>query len=134
MKRVVLKSKIHRATVTRADVDYEGSLGIGPELMQAADIVAGEQVHVVNISNGSRAVTYAITGEAGEISLNGGMAQVGNPGDLVIVTAYANADDSELIDFKPRVVHVDSSNRIVRDMPASAEDLTAGMMRKAAVN
>src|ERR1700732_1390722 len=85
MQRILMKSKIHRATVTRADLDYEGSLSLGPELMHAADIVVGEQVHVVNVSNGSRAVTYAIEGEAGEVALNGAMARIGSGGGVVLL-------------------------------------------------
>jgi aspartate 1-decarboxylase len=112
MQRILMKSKIHRATVTRADLDYEGSLSLGPELLRAADIVVGEQVHVVNVSNGSRAVTYAIEGEPGEVALNGAMARIGSVGDVVIVIAYANLDDSEIASFHPAVVHVGAGNRI----------------------
>ena len=112
MQRVILKSKIHRATVTRAELDYEGSCAIGIELMRAADIAVGEQVHIVNVSNGSRAVTYAIAGAPGEVSLNGAMAHIGSVGDVVIVIAYANVDEAEMRGFAPRLVHVDSQNRI----------------------
>jgi aspartate 1-decarboxylase len=107
-----LKSKIHRATVTRADLDYEGSCALGTELLRAADIVVGEQVHVVNLSNGSRAVTYAIEGAPGEVALNGAMAHIGSAGDLVIIIAYATVDDAELKALAPRVVHVDAQNRV----------------------
>lgn len=134
MQRVILKSKIHRATVTRADLDYEGSCGIAPELLRAADIVVGEQVHVVNITNGSRAVTYAIEGQPGEISLNGAMARIGDAGDTVIVTAYATADDKELSVFMPRIVHVDADNRIRIDHPTKSGDLMGAPTEKAAVN
>ncbi|HKR98706.1 MAG TPA: aspartate 1-decarboxylase, partial [Candidatus Dormibacteraeota bacterium] len=96
MHRVLMKSKIHRATVTRADPDYEGSCGIDPALMRAADILPGEQLHVVNVTNGSRAVTYAIEGAAGEISLNGAMALVGGAGDVVILITYAHVAQDEL--------------------------------------
>jgi aspartate 1-decarboxylase len=112
MQRVIMKSKIHRATVTRATLDFEGSCGIAPELMRAADMVTGEQVHVVNATNGSRAVTYVIEGKPGEISLNGAMAHLGNAGDLVILITYAQLDELEMRDFKPAVVHVDAHNRI----------------------
>ena len=112
MQRVILKSKIHRATVTRADLGYEGSCALGPELLHAADIAVGEQVHIVNVTNGSRAITYAIAGEPGEVSLNGAMAHIGSVGDVVIVIAYANVDETELRGFAPRVVHVDAQNRI----------------------
>ena len=85
MQRVIMKSKIHRATVTRANVDFEGSCGIAAELLRASDMVPGEQVHVVNATNGSRAVTYVIEGAPGEITLNGAMAHLGSAGDIVIL-------------------------------------------------
>jgi len=119
MQRVVMKSKIHRATVTRADLDYEGSCGIAPELMRAADMVPGEQVHVVNVTNGSRAVTYVIEANPGEITLNGAMAHLGGAGDVVILITYAQVDEQELRDFVPTVVHVDKQNR-VREQAAIA--------------
>lgn len=111
MHRSVMKSKIHRATVTRADLHYEGSCGIDTELMRRADIVPGEQVHIVNISNGSRAVTYVIEADTGEITLNGAMAHIGGVGDVVILITYAQLDEDELRDFVPTVVRVDSRNR-----------------------
>jgi aspartate 1-decarboxylase len=109
--RTLMKSKIHRATVTSADLDYEGSCGIDAELMREADVVVGEQLHIVNITNGSRAVTYAIEGGPGEIALNGAMAHIGSPGDLIILITYAQVADSEMAAFRPRVVHVDARNR-----------------------
>jgi aspartate 1-decarboxylase len=112
MHRVLMKSKIHRATVTRADRDYEGSCGIDAVLLEAAGVLPGEQVHVVNVSNGSRAVTYAIEAGPGEITLNGAMAQLGAPGDTVILITYGWLSDDELAGFRPRVVHVDADNRI----------------------
>ncbi len=112
MHRVVLRAKIHRATVTGADLDYEGSCSIDAELMRAADIAVGEQIHIVNVSNGSRAVTYAIEGGPGEIGLNGAMAHIGGPGDLVILIAYAHVTEAELAIHQPRVVHVDAANRV----------------------
>jgi aspartate 1-decarboxylase len=111
VQRVLMKSKIHRATVTRADLHYEGSCGIDPELMRLADIVPGEQLHIVNVSNGSRAITYAIEGAPGEVALNGAMAHIGDPGDLVILITYAQVDESERAGFRPRVVMVDAANR-----------------------
>ncbi|MDB5063670.1 MAG: aspartate alpha-decarboxylase [Chloroflexi bacterium] len=111
MQRIVMKSKIHRATVTRADLHYEGSCSIDTELMRAADIVVGEQLHIVNITNGSRAITYAIEGGPGEVALNGAMAHIGDPGDTVILITYAQYDDDELAEHTPRVVQVDASNR-----------------------
>ncbi|HEY6469091.1 MAG TPA: aspartate 1-decarboxylase [Candidatus Dormibacteraeota bacterium] len=112
MQRVIMKSKIHRATVTRANVDFEGSCGIAAELLRASDIVPGEQVHVVNATNGSRAVTYAIEGAPGEITLNGAMAHLGSAGDVVILITYAQFDENELRDFTPTIVRVDAHNRI----------------------
>jgi aspartate 1-decarboxylase len=111
VQRVLMKSKIHRATVTRADLHYEGSCGIDPELMRLADIVPGEQVHIVNVSNGSRAITYAIEGGPGEVALNGAMAHIGDAGDLVILITYASVDEQERTAFQPRVVMVDAHNR-----------------------
>jgi len=119
MQRVIMKSKIHRATVTRAAIDFEGSCGIAPELMRAADMVAGEQVYVVNATNGSRAVTYVIEAAPGEISLNGAMAHLGSAGDVVILITYAHMDESELRDFTPTIVRVDADNR-VREQAAIA--------------
>ena len=112
--RTIMKSKIHRATVTRADLHYEGSCSIGPELLAQADILVGEQVHIVNVANGSRAITYAIEGQPGEIALNGAMAHIGAPGDLVIIISYAQLDEQELRRFTPRVVQVDGRNRARR--------------------
>lgn len=119
MQRVIMKSKIHRATVTRAAVDFEGSCGIGPELMRAADMVPGEQVHVVNTTNGSRAVTYVIEAAPGEVTLNGAMAHLGTSGDIVILITYAQMDERELRDFTPTIVRVDANNR-VREQAAIA--------------
>jgi aspartate 1-decarboxylase len=112
MQRVIMKSKIHRATVTRSVVDSEGSCGIAPDLMRAADMVAGEQVHVVNVTNGSRAITYVIEANSGEITLNGAMAHLGSAGDVVILITYAHMDERELGDFVPAVVRVDANNRM----------------------
>ncbi|MFN2582374.1 MAG: aspartate 1-decarboxylase [Candidatus Dormibacteria bacterium] len=113
MQRILMKSKIHRATVTRADLDYEGSCSLGSELLAASGIAVGEQVHIVNVTNGSRAVTYAIEGTAGEVSLNGAMAHIGSPGDIVIVIAYANVEEAEVGQFRPRIVHVGDGNRVL---------------------
>ena len=114
-----MRSKIHRATVTRTDLDYEGSCSLGPELLRAADIAVGEQVHIVNLSNGARAVTYAIEGAAGEVALNGAMAHIGTPGDRVIIIAYANVDEDEASRFAPRVVHVGEGNRLLEGVTRS---------------
>lgn len=120
MRRMMMRAKIHRATVTDANLDYVGSISIDPELMAASDIVENEQVHVLDINNGNRLVTYAIPGGPGEICLNGAAAHLVDIGDLVIVIAYGDLDESELDGFAPRVVHVDGSNRIVDDHTAGA--------------
>ena len=114
MWRSMCKSKIHRATVTAAELHYPGSLTIDAELMEAADIVPYERVQVVNISNGARLETYAIPGERGrgDIRLNGAAARLGQPGDLIIIISYAMLEDSEARRHQPRVVHVDEDNRI----------------------
>ena len=114
MLRVMLKSKIHRATVTHADLHYEGSLTISAELMQAADILPYERVHVYNISNGERFDTYALEGEAnrGIICLNGAAARKGAPGDLIIIATYATYDATEMKEYQPRLVMVDRHNRL----------------------
>ena len=114
MLRVMLKSKIHRATVTHLDLHYEGSLTISAELMQAADILPYERVHVYNISNGERFDTYALEGEAnsGIICLNGAAARKGALGDLIIIATYATYDAAELKEYQPRLVMVDRHNRL----------------------
>ncbi|MFB4314134.1 aspartate 1-decarboxylase [Actinomadura sp. 21ATH] len=115
MQRMLMNGKIHRATVTQADLHYVGSLTIDAELMAAADIVEGEQVHVVDITNGARLVTYAITGEAGSgvIGINGAAARLVQPGDMVIIISYGAFDAAEQRAYEPKVVHVDGANRIV---------------------
>lgn len=114
--RVMLKSKIHRATVTGADVNYEGSITLDPVLMEAADIVPYEQVHVLDINNGSRLVTYAIEGRrgAGEVVLNGAAARLVEPGDLVIVITYKDLAEEDVWSHRPSLVYVDGENRVVR--------------------
>lgn len=115
MLRTVLGGKIHRATVTQADLHYVGSITIDADLLRAAGIVEGERVQVVDITNGARLETYVITGPAGGrgICVNGAAAHLVNPGDLVIVMSYLLADEAELLTHEPRVVHVDADNRIV---------------------
>jgi aspartate 1-decarboxylase len=108
----MLKSKIHRATVTDANLNYEGSITIDRNLMKAADILPYEQVHVVDVNNGARLVTYAIEGESGEICLNGAAARLVNKGDIVIILSYTNVMESELKDYHPTLVYVDSKNQI----------------------
>ena len=113
MLRVMLKSKIHRATITEADLSYEGSLTIDADLMQAADILPYEMVHIFNISNGERFQTYAIDGEAGSgvMCLNGAAARKGTPGDLIIIATFATYDEAELEAHRPIIVLVDGQNR-----------------------
>jgi aspartate 1-decarboxylase len=115
MQRIMLKSKIHRATVTEANLHYIGSVTIDRDLMDAADLLVGEQVHIVDINNGSRLETYVIEGErgSGTICLNGAAARLVAPGDLVIIIGYAGVDDEEARKLEPRVVHVDADNRVV---------------------
>ena len=116
MQRQMLKSKIHRATVTGCDVDYVGSITLDPELMAQADLMVNEQVHVWDIDNGSRFVTYAIEGEpgSGAVRVNGAAARLVNEGDLVIVASFAAYDESDLETYDPDVVHEDSQNRIAK--------------------
>ena len=111
MNRRMLKSKIHRATVTDANLNYVGSISLDPELMDAADIREFEQVHVVDINNGARFETYAILGGAGEVCLNGAAARLVQPGDLVIVFSYADYSEHELESYAPTIVLVDEKNR-----------------------
>jgi len=109
----MLKSKIHRATVTQADLHYVGSLTVDADLMEAANLLEGEQVTVVDIDNGARLITYVITGERGSgiIGINGAAAHLIHPGDLVIVIAYGVVEDAEARTYQPRVVFVDAENR-----------------------
>lgn len=111
----MLKGKIHRATVTQADLEYVGSITIDPLLMEAADILENERVEIYNITTGQRFATYAIPGTrgAGEIGINGAAAHRASPGELVIIACYADYDESELADHAPRLVFVDEENRIV---------------------
>jgi aspartate 1-decarboxylase len=118
MRRRMLKSKIHRATVTEADLNYVGSISIDPDLMVAADILENEQVAVLDIDNGARFETYAIEGGAGEICLNGAAARLVAPGDRVILITYAEYAEDELRTYVPRVVHVDRANRVVDEETA----------------
>ena len=115
MLRTMMKSKLHRATVTQADLHYVGSITIDEELMEVADLRSGEQVQVVDITNGARLETYVIRGERGSrvIGINGAAAHLIHPGDLVIVIAYALVDEADLEGFEPRVVHVDAGNRLL---------------------
>ncbi|MCX5403223.1 aspartate 1-decarboxylase [Streptomyces sp. NBC_00335] len=115
MLRTMFKSKIHRATVTQADLHYVGSVTIDADLLDAADLLPGELVHIVDITNGARLETYVIRGERGSgvIGINGAAAHLVHPGDLVILISYGQMEDAEARVFEPRVVHVDGDNRII---------------------
>lgn len=116
MRRTLCKSKIHRATLTGADLHYEGSLTVDRDLMDAADLLPFEKVQVVNVNTGARLETYVIEGDrgSGTIQLNGAAARLGMPGDLVIIISYGDYEDDELDDaFTPRIVFVDTANRRV---------------------
>ena len=110
----MLRSKIHRATLTGTELDYEGSIAIDRTLIEAADLLPGEQVHVLNLSNAERLITYVIEAPAGSgtVMLNGPAARLGAVGDLVVILAYAMVDDAEARTFKPKIVHVDRQNRL----------------------
>jgi aspartate 1-decarboxylase len=128
MQRVMMKGKIHRATITEANLDYIGSLTVDEDLLERADILPYEQVHVVNINNGERLVTYAIKGERGSgvICLNGAAAHKGSAGDLVIVIAYGEYSDEESRALEPSVVFVDEKNRPIETVhPDAAHSQTA---------
>ena len=116
MMRIMMKSKIHRATVTQADLDYVGSVSIDADLLDAADLLPGEQVAIVDIANGARLETYVIAGPrgSGAIGINGAAAHLVKPGDLVIIMSYAMMDDAAARALDPRVVHVDAQNRTVK--------------------
>ena len=113
--RTMLKSKIHRATVTQADLHYVGSCTIDADLMEAADILEGEQIDIVDIDNGNRLTTYAITGDRGTgvIGINGAAARLISPGDLVIIIGYAQYSEEDLKSYTSRVVFVDENNKQV---------------------
>ena len=116
MQRVMLKSKIHRATVTDCDLHYVGSITIDPELLEAADMLEHEQVHVVDVDNGARFETYTIPGErgSGDMCVNGAAARLVHRGDTIIVISYGTYDEADLERYEPRVVHVEAeTNRII---------------------
>ena len=116
MLRTMLKSKIHRATVTQADLHYVGSVTIDADLMDAADLLEGEQVTIVDIDNGARFETYTIAAErgSGTMQINGAAARLVHQGDTIIVVSYANYEQAELEHYEPRVVHVEANtNRII---------------------
>ena len=123
MRRTLMKSKIHRATVTDANLHYQGSVTIDPVLMEAADILENERVDVLDVTNGSRLTTYAIAGAPGhgEVCLNGAAAHLVTRGDLVILVTYAEYDEEEAHRHRPLVVFVDERNRVLRGAPPAPE-------------
>ena len=116
MRRTMLKSKIHRATITGSDLNYVGSITIDPDLLETADILPHEQVHVVDVNNGSRFETYTLVGERGSgvIQVNGAAARLVHTGDTIIVISYADYSREDLVDYEPVVVHVDRDNAIIQ--------------------
>jgi len=132
MMRIMMKSKIHRATVTQADLDYVGSVTLDAALMEAADLLEGEQVAIVDITNGARIETYVIPGAPGSgvIGINGAAAHLVHPGDLVIIMSYAVLSDAEARALEPRVVHVDEKNRIVKLGNDAAEPVPGSDQRR----
>lgn len=133
MIRTIFKSKIHRATVTHADLNYVGSVTVDADLLDAADILPGELVSIVDITNGARLETYTIPGERGSgvIGINGAAAHLVGVGDLVILMTYAQMTTAEALDFVPVVVHVDAGNKIVHLGTDPAEAVTEGLLRPA---
>jgi aspartate 1-decarboxylase len=134
----MLKSKIHRATVTQADLHYVGSVTVDSDLLAAADLLPGEKVAIVDVTNGARLETYVIPGEPGSgvIGINGAAAHLVHPGDLVILIAYALMDDVEARAYQPRIVHVDADNRIIElgtdpaeAVPGMVGDLVSGLAK-----
>ena len=115
MLRTMMKSKIHRATVTQADLHYVGSVTVDEDLLDAADLLAGELVHIVDVTNGARLETYTIAGERGSgvIGINGAAARLVHPGDTVILIGYGQMDTAEAREFEPSVVFVDADNKII---------------------
>jgi len=129
MLRTMLKSKIHRATITDSDLHYVGSITIDADLLEAADILAHEQVHVVDVDNGARFETYTIAGErgSGTIQVNGAAARLVHRGDTIIVISYAQYDSAELREHEPRVVHVEAGTNAILDVDHAVTTLlTAG--------
>ncbi len=112
--RVMLKSKIHRARVTDANIEYEGSIAVDPELMAAADILPYEQVDVLNVNNGARFTTYAIEGEKGGVCINGAAARLAVKGDIVLILTYRHIEEEQARGFSPRLVYVDEKNAVTR--------------------
>ena len=115
--RIMLKSKIHRARVTRATIDYEGSISIDKKLMEEADILPYEQVQVLDINNGARFTTYAVGAESGEIGINGAAARLAAEGAIIIILAYRFVKEDEAPNFSPKLVSVDAENAIIETKP-----------------
>jgi aspartate 1-decarboxylase len=128
MQRVMMKSKIHRATVTDCDLSYVGSITIDPDLLEAADILEHEQVHVVDVDNGARFETYTITGErgSGEMKVNGAAARLVHRGDTIIVISYAQYDEAELERHTPCVVLVETGTNAIMSVGDAAAAALAG--------
>jgi aspartate 1-decarboxylase len=127
LQRVMLKSKVHRATVTDSDLHYVGSITIDPDLLEAADVLEHEQVHVVDVDNGARFETYTIAGDrgSGEVKVNGAAARLVHRGDTIIVISYGQYDEAEFDHYEPRVVHVRAgTNQIITIDDAVAELLS----------
>src|SRR3954467_9359996 len=120
MNRTMMKSKIHRATITGANLDYVGSITLDRELMDLADIREFEQVAILDIDNGARFETYAMEGGPGDVILNGAAARLVQPGDRVIVITYGVYDEAELAEYAPKIVHVDDSNMLISEAEAVA--------------
>jgi aspartate 1-decarboxylase len=125
MQRVMLKSKIHRATITDSDLHYVGSITIDPDLLDAADILEHEQVHVVDVDNGARFETYTIAGErgSGEMKVNGAAARLVHTGDTIIVISYGQYDEADLERYEPKVVHVEKGTNTIIDVDAAVATL-----------
>jgi len=130
--RIMMKSKIHRATVTQADLHYVGSITIDADLLDAADLVEGEQVAIVDITNGARLETYVIPAQRGSgiIGINGAAARLVHAGDLVIIISYGMFDDAEARTLKPTVVHVDEKNRVVKLGNDAAEPVPGSSQKR----
>ncbi|MEU3609882.1 aspartate 1-decarboxylase [Streptomyces sp. NPDC035033] len=131
MYRTLFSAKIHRATVTQADLHYVGSVTIDRDLLDAADLLPGEKVAIVDVTNGARLETYVLEGERGSgvIGINGAAAHLVHPGDLVIIIAYQQVPEDGARSFRPRVVHVDADNRVVHLGDDAAEAVTPGVER-----
>ena len=132
MMRVMMKSKIHRATVTQADLHYVGSISIDRDLMEASDLLEGEKVAIVDVTNGARLETYVIPAPRGSgmIGINGAAAHLVHEGDLVIIISYAMVDDAEARTLQPTVVHVDAQNRVVKLGDDAAEPVPGATDQK----